>query len=85
MAKARSGTAKLSELGLCKQAVAQRNAGKSCIEVAKTLERSVRWVQKWYERRKRGNNLQDVAHSGRPKNLTAWAEDIARKAENKRH
>lgn len=85
MEKAKSGTASLSESELRAQAVALRNAGKSCQEVAETLMRSTKWVQKWHQRWKRGYNLQDQPRSGRPKVLSARAKDVLRKAKDKRH
>lgn len=85
MAKSKSGKANFSESELRAQAIALRNAGKTREEVAQSLGRSVRWVQKWWQRYKKGDSLHDKPRSGRPSCLTSRAKDIIRKAKGKRH
>ena len=85
MAKAQSGTGKLTESQLRAQAIALRNAGKTHKEVARTLKKSVRWVVKWSQQWKKGEGLENRAKSGRPRVLTARAKDLIRKGKDKRH
>ena len=57
MTKGKSGITTLSESQRCAQAIALQNDGKTRQEVAKSLGRSVRWVQKWWQRIKHGESL----------------------------
>ena len=85
MARTNSGKTQLSESQLHAEAVALRNAGKSRKEVATSLRKSVRWVQKWTQRFKHGAGLEDQPRSGRPSVLTGRAKDLIRKAKDRRH
>ena len=85
MAKAQSGKVTFSEVQLRAQAVALRKAGKTCKEVATSLGRSVRWVQKWWKRYQVSDSLDDKNRTGHPSGLTARAKDLIRKAKDKCH
>lgn len=85
MTKGKSGITTLSESQRRAQAIALRNDGKTRQEVAKSLGRSVRWVQKWWQRHKHGESLDNRPRSGRPPTLSARAKDLIRKAKDKRH
>ncbi len=85
MAKTKSGNTVLSESQVRAQAISLRNAGKTRQEVARALGRSLCWVQKWWQRYKHGDSLNDKSRPGRPPCLNSRAKDLIRKAMGRRH
>lgn len=85
MTKTKVGEATLTESQVRAQAVALQKADKSRREVAESLCRSVRRVQKWWQRYIDGKSLNDKLRSGRPSVLSVRAKDLIRKGKGKRH
>ena len=86
MGNVKSGNDKFSACYMLRaQAVTLRRLGKSRQEVAKSLGRNIRWVQKWTKPHEQGGGLHDQSRFGRPSVLSsARTKDIISKAKGRR-